>query len=60
MADESGGANLIDRPLVVVNVGLEAFADDLAARDVRVVHVEWSPPAGGDAHLAELLSKLGA
>jgi hypothetical protein len=24
----------------------------------RVVHVQWSPPAGGNAHLASLLGKL--
>jgi FdrA protein len=42
----------------VVNVGLEMFAANLAARGARVVHVEWSPPAGGDARLAGLLDKL--
>jgi FdrA protein len=42
----------------VVNVGLEMFAANLAARGAPVVHVEWSPPAGGDARLAGLLDKL--
>jgi FdrA protein len=42
----------------VVNVGLEMFATNLAARGTRVVHVQWSPPAGGDARLAGLLDKL--
>jgi FdrA protein len=42
----------------VVNVGLEMFAANLAARGARVVHVEWSPPAGGDSRLAGLLDKL--
>jgi FdrA protein len=42
----------------VVNVGLEMFATNLAARGARVVHVQWSPPAGGDARLAGLLDKL--
>ncbi len=45
-------------PLGVVNVGLEGFADDLARRGVPVVHVDWSPPAGGDARLAALLARL--
>ncbi len=44
----------------VVNVGLEMFAANLAAHGTRVVHVEWSPPAGGDARLAGLLDKLRA
>ena len=42
----------------VVNVGLQAFALDLAARGVAVVHVAWRPPAGGDARLADLLARL--
>jgi hypothetical protein len=42
----------------VVNVGLELFATDLAALGAKVVHVQWSPPAGGNARLAGLLDKL--
>jgi len=42
----------------VVNVGLDLFADDLRRRGVPVVAVDWAPPAGGDAALAALLSKL--
>jgi len=51
---------LLDSPLQVVNVGLEAFADELEAQGVSVIQVDWSPPAGGDPELADLLSKLGA
>ena len=49
----------LNSPLRVVNLGLEGFARELAAIDVPVVQVDWSPPAGGDPELAELLSKLG-
>jgi hypothetical protein len=42
----------------VVNVGLELFAANLADHGTEVVHVQWSPPAGGDAHLVSLLDKL--
>jgi len=42
----------------VVNVGLELFAVNLASQGTKVVHVQWSPPAGGDARLADLLDKL--
>jgi len=52
-------ASLLDAPPRVINVGLERFAENLAAQSVAVQHVQWSPPAGGDARLAELLSKLG-
>jgi FdrA protein len=51
---------LLDSPLQVINVGLEAFADELQAQGVSVIQVDWSPPAGGDPELADLLSKLGA
>ena len=65
MADESntaGGkrpASLLEAFPRVINVGLERFAEDLKAQSVAVLHVHWSPPAGGNTRLAELLSKLG-
>lgn len=52
--------DLLDNPVKVVNIGLESFAEELAAEGAEVVHVDWTPPAGGDAELANLLSKLGA
>jgi FdrA protein len=42
----------------VINVGLELFAENLASQGAQVIHVRWSPPAGGDARLAGLLAKL--
>lgn len=56
--DESS-FDLFTQELRVVNVGLESFARELGALGVPVVHVDWSPPAGGDPGLADLLSKLG-
>ena len=38
----------------IINIGLESFADDLSAQGVEAVHVDWSPPAGGDPELATL------
>ena len=49
---------LLDTPPVVVYVGLDSFADELRARGAAVVQVDWVPPAGGDAGLAGLLSRL--
>ncbi len=51
--------NLLVTPLTVINIGLDEFARDLELQDVPVVNVDWSPPAGGDPKLADLLSKLG-
>jgi FdrA protein len=56
--DESKTRDLLAAGPSVVNVGLEMFASNLAARGAPVVHVEWSPPAGGDSRLAGLLEKL--
>jgi hypothetical protein len=49
---------LLAAPPRVINVGLELFADNLASQGAKVVHVQWSPPAGGNALLASLLAKL--
>jgi hypothetical protein len=51
---------LFTAPLVVVNIGLPGFADELAGLGVPVVHLDWSPPAGGDPVLAALLSRLAS
>ena len=53
-----GLARLLARSPTVINVGLERFADDLVRQGFAVQHVHWSPPAGGDARLAELLARL--
>jgi hypothetical protein len=53
-------ASLLGQPLRVINVGLEPFAEVLAAHGTTVQQVQWAPPAGGDARLADLLSKLGS
>lgn len=58
-ARPSGAAALIAGPIQVINVGLPGFAADLQALGVGVVHVDWVPPASGDADLARLLAKLG-
>ena len=57
--DERKAASLLAQPLRVINVGLERFAENLAAHGTTVQQVQWAPPAGGDARLADLLSKVG-
>ena len=47
------------KKIVVINIGLELFADTLKDQDVDVINVDWRPPAGGDKKMAELLNKLG-
>ena len=50
--------DLLAAPPRIVNVGLELFATDLKAVGAEVVHVQWTPPAGGNARLAGILDKL--
>jgi len=50
---------LFEQPLHVISVGLEGFAEELQQQNVKVTHLDWRPPADGDAELAELVSKLG-
>ena len=47
-----------EKPLKVINVGLEIFAESMREQGVTVVHVAWQPPAGGDEELAKLLEKF--
>lgn len=51
---------LLGKPLIIINVGLELFAETLKEQEAEVIHVEWRPPAGGDPKMSELLSKLGS
>ena len=50
--------NLLDQPIIVINLGLKQFADSLEEQEIKVVHIFWSPPAGGDEEMIDLLDKL--
>jgi len=50
--------NILEEPLVVINVGVRAFADSLQRQDVDVVQVDWVPPAAGDQKMIDLLEDL--
>jgi len=49
---------LFEKQLKVVNLGLEAFYEDLKNQSVEVVQVDWRPPAGGNEKMLSLLGKL--
>ncbi len=50
---------LFQQELKVINMGLQDFAQNLKEREnTQVMHVDWSPPAGGDEELLDLLDKL--
>ena len=49
---------LFTEKLRVVNLGLETFALSLRETGVDVIQVDWTPPAGGDPEMMEILSLL--
>jgi hypothetical protein len=49
---------LLQKPFVVINLGLKNFADSLEEQQVEVVQVDWIPPAGGDQEMVDLLDQL--
>ena len=55
---KGGFAELLSVKPVFVNVGVRGFAESLRENGFAVVHVDWSPPAGGDAEIAALLDDL--
>jgi hypothetical protein len=49
---------LLSVPVRTINIGLPAFARDLAATGAAVVQVDWTPPAGGRQEYLAALSRL--
>jgi hypothetical protein len=49
---------LLQMPLIVVNLGLKKFAESLEEQKTEVVQVDWIPPAGGDKDMQDLLDQL--
>lgn len=50
---------LFKKDLVVINMGLGLFAENLRREKVRVLQMDWKPPAGGNKKLVSLLARLG-
>lgn len=50
---------LFRKELVVINMGLDSFADNLRKEEVEVLQMDWKPPAGGNERMISLLEKLG-
>lgn len=49
---------LLQNGPAVINLGVREFAEKLEEQGTEVVHVDWSPPAGGDKEMAALLDRL--
>ncbi len=55
---KSESPSILDQEIQAINVGLEVFRDALEAQGVKVVHVDWQVPAGGDMKLVNILKKM--
>jgi len=51
--------SILGKKLVVISLGVSTFADDLEKQGVKVLSVDWKPPAEGDKDVLALLDKLG-
>jgi FdrA protein len=49
---------ILSGQLVVINIGLRGFAESLEDQEVDVVQIDWTPPAGGDQEMIDLLENL--
>jgi len=49
---------LLSSPIQAINIGVEDFADNLESQGVEVVHVSWTPPAGGDLEIIAILDQI--
>ncbi len=56
--EKENKADILQQPLVVINVGLKDFAESLETQEADVIQVNWAPPAGGDPEMIDLLKDL--
>jgi len=51
-------SKLLKSELVVINMGLEVFAENLRREQVKALQVDWKPSGGGDKKILSLLARL--
>jgi deoxyribodipyrimidine photolyase-like uncharacterized protein len=57
-SDVKRNLSFFGQKLIVINVGIKTFYEDLKKHNVKVIHVDWKPPAGGDKEITALLDKI--
>ncbi len=50
--------NILSGQIIVVNIGLRGFAESFEDQEIEVVQIDWTPPAGGDQEMIDLLEYL--
>lgn len=51
-------SDLFKQELKAINIGLASFKESLDDVGVKVIQVDWRPPAGGDEQVMDALKKL--
>lgn len=49
---------LLSGGVAAINIGVEDFAENLEVQSAPVVHVTWTPPAGGDPEIIAILDQI--
>lgn len=55
---ENSANDLLHGPIIAINVGVQDFGEALEQQGVQVIYVDWTPPAGGDQAMIDLLDGL--
>ncbi len=50
--------DLFQGNIIAINVGIQDFGIALEGQGIQVIYVEWTPPAGGDQEMIDLLDQL--
>ncbi len=50
--------DFLNDPLIVINIGVRKFAESLSDQEIDVIHIDWTPPAGGDEEMIGILDEL--
>ncbi len=52
------GIELFHGTIVAINVGIQEFGSALEEQEIQVIYVDWTPTAGGDQEMRDLLDQL--
>lgn len=55
---ENNAGELLKGPILAIIVGVQDFGEALEQQGVEVIYVDWTPPAGGDQTMIDLLDGL--
>ena len=58
MTGERPYKRLLKQQPVCISMGVLLFTTALETQGVRVQHIDWTPPAGGDREMLDLLADL--